>query len=190
MRGVGFVRGTDSMLARVPAGSVSIALMHATDWLPTCAHLAKVPLTGTQPLDVSRVTALPLSVISRGSNCPGLQPVAVHRQWRADAAHLDRAQRAEVPRDKNKPELLPQLRRCGESRRLQVALRWDADRGLARMHRRSEQRAGGVHHDDADAAAGATTARERHAAEAVRLHATRRVGTGECPRSLRSKRDS
>ena len=58
------------------------------------------------------------------------------------------------------------------------------------MHRRSEQRAGGVHHDDADAAARATTARERHAAEAVRLHATRRVGTGECPRSLRSKRDS
>ena len=55
MRGVGFVRGTDSMLARVPAGSVSIALMHATDWLPTCAHLAKVPLTGTQPLDVSHV---------------------------------------------------------------------------------------------------------------------------------------
>ena len=58
------------------------------------------------------------------------------------------------------------------------------------MHRRSEQRAGGVHHDDADAATGATTARERHAAEAVRLHATRRVGTGERSRSLRSKRDS
>ena len=57
MRGVGFVRGTDSMLARVPAGSVSLALMHATDWLPTCAHLAKVPLTGTQPLDVSHVHA-------------------------------------------------------------------------------------------------------------------------------------
>ena len=184
MRGVGFVRGTDSMLARVPAGSVSIALMHATDWLPTCAHLAKVPLTGTQPLDVSRVTMTllhrqTLSVISRGSNCPGLQPVAVHRQRRADAAHLDRAQRAEVPRDKNKPELLPEFRGCGESRRLQVALRWHADRGLARMHRRSEQRAGGVHHDDADAATGATTARERHAAEAVRLHATRRVGAGE-----------
>ena len=131
-----------------------------------------------------------LSVISRGSNCPGLQPVAVHRQRRADAAHLDRAQRAEVPRDKNKPELLPEFRGCGESRRLQVALRWDADRGLARMHRRSEQRAGGVHHDDADAAARTTTARERHAAEAVRLHATRRVGSGECSRSLRSKRDS
>eukprot|EP00756_Hemistasia_phaeocysticola_P024161 Hpha_TRINITY_DN15933_c0_g1::TRINITY_DN15933_c0_g1_i1::g.72909::m.72909/K01135/ARSB; arylsulfatase B len=50
VRGVGFVRGTDSDLAKVPAGGVSHELMHATDWLPTLAEVAGFSLDKTRPL--------------------------------------------------------------------------------------------------------------------------------------------
>ena len=44
VRGVGFVRGTNSALAPVVANASSVELMHSTDWLPTLLHLAGVPL--------------------------------------------------------------------------------------------------------------------------------------------------
>lgn len=40
VHGIGFVRGTDSAVAPVPAGTITHELMHTTDWLPTLAGLA------------------------------------------------------------------------------------------------------------------------------------------------------
>jgi arylsulfatase B/arylsulfatase I/J len=51
VRGVGWVRGTNSGLAKVPAGSVTHELMHTTDWLPTLVSLAGGSTVGTRPLD-------------------------------------------------------------------------------------------------------------------------------------------
>ena len=53
IRGVAFVRGTNSALAPVPAGGHTSALMHATDWLPTlCRGLAGASTENkTLPLD-------------------------------------------------------------------------------------------------------------------------------------------
>jgi hypothetical protein len=42
VRGVGFVRGTNSAVAQVKSGMSSVQLMHSTDWLPTLAHLANL----------------------------------------------------------------------------------------------------------------------------------------------------
>eukprot|EP00051_Salpingoeca_urceolata_P005611 m.74892 g.74892 ORF g.74892 m.74892 type:complete len:656 (+) comp14460_c0_seq2:182-2149(+) len=42
VKGAAFVRGTDTPVAPVPAGSVNTQLMHTTDWLPTLARLAGV----------------------------------------------------------------------------------------------------------------------------------------------------
>ena len=51
MRGIGFVRGTNSALAKVPIG-VSHELMHTTDWLPTLVRLGGGSVSGkTRPLD-------------------------------------------------------------------------------------------------------------------------------------------
>jgi arylsulfatase A-like enzyme len=51
IRGVAFVRGTDSSLAPVPRGIVVDELMHSTDWLPTFCGLAGTYASGTLPLD-------------------------------------------------------------------------------------------------------------------------------------------
>lgn len=52
MHGIGFVRGTDSSLAPVPAGSVTHELMHTTDWLPTLVALGGGDVSGSAlPLD-------------------------------------------------------------------------------------------------------------------------------------------
>eukprot|EP00656_Telonema_subtile_P016444 TRINITY_DN18687_c0_g1_i4.p1 TRINITY_DN18687_c0_g1~~TRINITY_DN18687_c0_g1_i4.p1 ORF type:complete len:417 (+),score=65.96 TRINITY_DN18687_c0_g1_i4:275-1525(+) len=42
MRGVGFVRGTDDAIARLPAGTTSHRMMHTSDWLPTLATVAGI----------------------------------------------------------------------------------------------------------------------------------------------------
>lgn len=49
VRGVGFVRGTNSALAKVKAGMSSVQLMHSTDWLPTLAHLANLGTDKSKP---------------------------------------------------------------------------------------------------------------------------------------------
>lgn len=57
IRGIGFVRGTNSNVAPLPAGSVRNQLMHSTDWLPTLVDVAGVSLgdlptvLGPLPLD-------------------------------------------------------------------------------------------------------------------------------------------
>ena len=51
VRGIGFVRGTNSALAKVPAGETQ-ELMHTTDWLPTLVKLGGGSVEGkTRPLD-------------------------------------------------------------------------------------------------------------------------------------------
>jgi len=51
VRGIGFVRGTNSALAKVPAGETQ-QLMHTTDWLPTLVNLGGGSVVGTTlPLD-------------------------------------------------------------------------------------------------------------------------------------------
>ena len=39
---MGFVRGTNSDVAKVKANAVSVELVHSTDWLPTLSHLANL----------------------------------------------------------------------------------------------------------------------------------------------------
>eukprot|EP01063_Lacrimia_lanifica_P021619 TRINITY_DN290_c3_g1_i10.p1 TRINITY_DN290_c3_g1~~TRINITY_DN290_c3_g1_i10.p1 ORF type:complete len:534 (+),score=158.76 TRINITY_DN290_c3_g1_i10:38-1639(+) len=52
VRGVGWVRGTNSGLAPLPKGVVSHELMHSSDWLPTVVRgVAKGSTAETQPLD-------------------------------------------------------------------------------------------------------------------------------------------
>merc|ERR1712130_410472 len=51
VRGVAFVRGTNSEIARVPSNSTTMELMHSTDWLPTLAGLVGISTASTQPLD-------------------------------------------------------------------------------------------------------------------------------------------
>ena len=51
VRGVGFVRGTNSALAKVPAGSTTSELMHSVDWLPTLVLLGGGSIASTRPLD-------------------------------------------------------------------------------------------------------------------------------------------
>jgi arylsulfatase A-like enzyme len=50
IRGVGFVRGTVSDLAPVPAGAVG-GLLHATDWFATVCRLAGIAPASRYPLD-------------------------------------------------------------------------------------------------------------------------------------------
>ena len=58
MHGIGFVRGTDSSLAPVPAGTVTHELMHTTDWLPTLCGLAGAA-------DAVQASALPLDGVDQ-----------------------------------------------------------------------------------------------------------------------------
>ena len=58
VHGIGFVRGTDSSLAPVPAGSVTHELMHTTDWLPTLCGLAGAA-------DAVQASALPLDGVDQ-----------------------------------------------------------------------------------------------------------------------------
>eukprot|EP00755_Sulcionema_specki_P000651 Sspe_Gene.115545::Locus_103128_Transcript_1_1_Confidence_1.000_Length_1764::g.115545::m.115545/K01135/ARSB; arylsulfatase B len=52
VRGVAFVKGTESSLAPIPAGTRSMELMHSTDWLPTVVEgLAKGDTGKCRPLD-------------------------------------------------------------------------------------------------------------------------------------------
>eukprot|EP01060_Flectonema_neradi_P036748 TRINITY_DN716_c0_g1_i1.p1 TRINITY_DN716_c0_g1~~TRINITY_DN716_c0_g1_i1.p1 ORF type:complete len:628 (+),score=143.83 TRINITY_DN716_c0_g1_i1:42-1925(+) len=52
IRGVSFVRGTDSDLQPVPAGEIRNQLMHSTDWLPTLVEgIAGGSTSKTMPLD-------------------------------------------------------------------------------------------------------------------------------------------
>ena len=52
VHGIGFVRGTDSALAPVPAGGATHELFHTTDWLPTLVGLAGGDTAGSAlPLD-------------------------------------------------------------------------------------------------------------------------------------------
>lgn len=63
MRGVGFVRGTNSALAKVPTGSTTSELMHSVDWLPTLVLLGGGSIASTRPLDGFDVW----DVISKGA---------------------------------------------------------------------------------------------------------------------------
>jgi hypothetical protein len=66
IRGVGFVRGTNSVLAPVPAGVVRTGLLHATDWFATVCRLAGVAPATRYPLDGHDVW----DVIARGAPSP------------------------------------------------------------------------------------------------------------------------
>jgi arylsulfatase A-like enzyme len=51
VRGVAFVRGTNSALARVPANVVREGLLHSTDWFATLCGLARIQPATAFPLD-------------------------------------------------------------------------------------------------------------------------------------------
>ena len=51
VRGVAFVRGTNSALAPVPAGAARTGLLHSTDWFATLCGLAQVAPAPAFPLD-------------------------------------------------------------------------------------------------------------------------------------------
>eukprot|EP01062_Namystynia_karyoxenos_P083232 TRINITY_DN9530_c0_g1_i1.p1 TRINITY_DN9530_c0_g1~~TRINITY_DN9530_c0_g1_i1.p1 ORF type:complete len:635 (+),score=161.64 TRINITY_DN9530_c0_g1_i1:86-1990(+) len=72
IRGVAFVRGTNSERAPLPAGAVRGQLMHSTDWLPTLCGLAGAAASPTLPLD--GVDQWP--AISAGG--PALRDLIVH----------------------------------------------------------------------------------------------------------------
>jgi arylsulfatase A-like enzyme len=52
VRGIAFVRGTNSALAPVPAGSTSHEMMHAADWLPTLVALGGGTTAGGATLQI------------------------------------------------------------------------------------------------------------------------------------------
>ena len=90
IRGVGFVRGTNSALAPVPAGVVRTQLLHATDWFATVCRLAGVapdtryPLDGYETWDaIARGAPSPRTSIVH--NAPIGRPVANGSMWTTGA---------------------------------------------------------------------------------------------------------
>ena len=71
IRGVAFVRGTNSALAPVPGGVVRPQLLHATDWFATVCGLAGVATSTRYPLDGFDIWP----VIARGAPSPRMSIV-------------------------------------------------------------------------------------------------------------------
>ena len=78
IRGVGFVRGTDSARAPLPSGATTTALMHVTDWLPTLTGLASAGTGGAPKRGALKLDGFDQWDALRGASVKGPRNAIFH----------------------------------------------------------------------------------------------------------------